>query len=530
MDGRIRAGVPTTHRDQLPATSRYELLVKIASGGMATVYVGRLTGAVGFTRVVAIKRAHSHLLEDPAFKKMLIAEAKLASRIHHPNVVSVLDVEETEGELLLVMDYIEGAALSELVGARDDAQLSARLVVRILLDACAGLHAAHELLDDDGKRLGLVHRDISPHNILVGVDGITRIADFGIAKASTGHTTSNPQTATGALKGKVGYMAPEYVESGRIDARGDVFALGVVAWEAFTRTRLFRGSNEVETLKLALASEVPAPSTKAPWLGRALDAVLLKALARDPDARFASAADLAEAIEAVARREELLGSHAQVGEHVRALAHDALERRRDLVRDKTGVMEVASSQAAAEPSRTMTLPLGHDGAPVAASAEHTGGTLGSGVSAKRVREVRNGSRLGWKAAAAVLGIAALGLAIGTVAMKRGTTRATPSSTAIPAPCVTAPAPPTTPTTSTTTVVAAPTTAPNLASVGVPSGSSAGGATASSSIAAKTPAKPAKPTKPLATGIARVFPSGKAPENAPTATATADKAPPNPYGP
>src|SRR5262245_37907013 len=146
-----RAVAHTTHRDRLPSSSRYRLLVKIASGGMATVYVGKRTGAVGFQRLVAIKRAHAHLIEDSTFRRSFIAEARLASKIHHPNVVGVEDVEELEGELLLVMEYVEGASLYELATVEAERVLTAPLAVRILLDACEGLQAAHELVDDDGR-------------------------------------------------------------------------------------------------------------------------------------------------------------------------------------------------------------------------------------------------------------------------------------------------------------------------------------------------------------------------------------------
>ncbi len=306
---------------------------------MATVYVGRLSSAVGITRLVAIKRAHAHLLEDPSFAKMLIAEAKLASRIHHPNVVAVHNVEEIEGELLLVMDYVEGAALSDLMD-EDDQPLPARVATRTLLDACAGLDAAHELTDDDGNRLEIVHRDVSPHNILVGVDGVARLTDFGIAKSSGSHTQSASRTSTGALKGKVAYMAPEYVESGRLDAGSDVFSLGVVAWEALTRQRLFRGATEVESLRLVLAAKVPPPSSVAPWLGTALDAVLAKALARDPSKRFRSAAELAEALETAARKDDLLAKHGDVAAHVRETSRQALAQRRDLIRARNGAVDL----------------------------------------------------------------------------------------------------------------------------------------------------------------------------------------------
>lgn len=318
----LRTGVAISHRDQLPSSSRYELLVKIASGGMATVYVGRLSSVAGISRLVAVKRAHAHLLEDGSFAKMLVAEARLASKIHHPNVVAVHNVEEIEGELLLVMDYAEGASLYELA-------VPPEVAVRVILDACAGLHAAHELTDDDGERLGIVHRDVSPHNILVGVDGIARLTDFGIAKSS-GHTQSGGKTSTGALKGKVSYMAPEYVESGHLDARSDVFSLGVCAWEALTHRRLFRGASEVETLKLVLSTRVPDDD----GLPAPVKDVLARALARSPRDRFSSAAAFGEALDAAARASDLMGTHAAVAAFVRKAAGDALATRRSLIRDK----------------------------------------------------------------------------------------------------------------------------------------------------------------------------------------------------
>jgi serine/threonine-protein kinase len=359
----------------LPTDSRYELLVKIASGGMATVYVGRRVGAAGFQRLVAIKRAHSHLVEDPVFKRMVIAEAKLASRIHHPNVVAVHDVEELDGELLLVMDYIEGASLAELAPEGDHARkLPLDVTLAVLLDACAGLRAAHELSGDDGEPLNLVHRDVSPQNILVGLDGLARIADFGIAKSSS-HTV---RTAAGALKGKIRYMAPEYVDQGKMDARGDVFALGVVLWEALTSTRLFGGESEVETLKLVLACKVPAPSTLAPDVDAVLDALVLRALARDPDARFESARAFADALESFASTHGGVASRRRVGEHVAGATEPTLTRRREVLRTRTEAVKESDppdpfEDTAVAHQRTATL------APTAPGAD--GQTLGGQVSA-----------------------------------------------------------------------------------------------------------------------------------------------------
>ena len=321
-------------RDTLPQTSRYELLVKIAAGGMATVYVGRSTSRREIRRLFAIKRAHAHLADDPVFRAMFVAEARLASKIHHPNVVAVQDVEELEDELLLVMDYVEGVSLAGLRPLTEDARARTRLAVRIVLDACAGLHAAHELEDDRGEPLHLVHRDVSPHNVLVGLDGVTRLTDFGIAKRAT-HTA--PRTVTGGLKGKLGYMAPEYVETGRVDRRADVFGLGVVLWEALTRARLFEGDVEVDVLRAVAACRVAPPSAVTPGLSAELDDVVLTALAREPDARFETAADFAAALEAAARDADLIASHAEVANAVAVAAGDALQDRRTLLREAPSV-------------------------------------------------------------------------------------------------------------------------------------------------------------------------------------------------
>ena len=322
----------TRSADALGGASRYELLERIASGGMATVYIGRIRGAAGFSRLVAIKRAHPHLIEDPTFRRMLIAEARLASRIHHPHVVSVQDVEESDDELLLVMDYVDGVAMSRLLSLAitEERPMPPPVAVRIVVDVCTGLHAAHELRDSDGTALGIVHRDVSPHNILVGLDGISRIADFGVAKC----VESTTATRSGALKGKAGYMAPEYIESRQMDARGDVFALAVVLWEALANRRLFRADDDSDTLHRVMRMQAPPVSSVAPSLGPSLDAVIARGLAKSPSDRFATARQLGDTLEATARQAGLLASYADVGAHVDALAGARLARLRAQVQEK----------------------------------------------------------------------------------------------------------------------------------------------------------------------------------------------------
>ena len=315
------------HPTHASTASRYTLLFRIASGGMATVFVGRLSSSIGVSRLFAIKRPHPHIIEDPGFLRMLVAEADVASRIHHANVVAVQSIERLEGELLLVMDYVEGASVAELCRKLNDPRLPAPVAFRILLDACAGLHAAHQIEDDDGRLLGVVHRDISPHNILVGVDGSARVTDFGIAKIATAHRA----TRTGTIFGKAAYMAPEYIESGNVDLRGDIFALGVVAWELLTGQRLFQGPNEFASLRLVKEGVVPSVRDFVPSLPRGIDEVLARALEKKPCGRYASAEQFASELESYARDHGLVASHADVGARVKLAVGTELARRRAIL-------------------------------------------------------------------------------------------------------------------------------------------------------------------------------------------------------
>ena len=300
---------------------------------MATVFLGALEGDLGFRQVVAIKRPHPHLLEDHAFRDALLREARLAAGIHHANVVDVRDVEAVGDAVQLVMDYIEGASLGELVAAlaREGKALPPGIALRIVLDACAGLHAAHEMVDDDGAALGLVHRDVSPQNVLVGVDGIARVTDFGIAKCIE---ASDPGTSRETLKGKAGYMAPEYVRGQPVDRRADVFALGVVAWEALCGKRLFRGQSDADTIERVLSAEAPPVSATAPDLA-AFDAPVARALAKDPADRFATTEELGRVL-AEAAAPGLVASAPEVGRFVREVFGGRLDERRRTLRDARG--------------------------------------------------------------------------------------------------------------------------------------------------------------------------------------------------
>jgi serine/threonine-protein kinase len=275
---------------------RYALYDEIAAGGMATVHIGRLIGPVGFSRTVAIKRLHPQHAKDPDFVSMFLDEARLAARIRHPNVVGTLDVVALSGELFLVMEYVQGESLARLMkGARESGRLiPLPILSSMLVGALDGLHAAHEATNDQGEPLGIVHRDVSPHNILVGSDGVARVLDFGVAKAAGRIQT----TKDGQLKGKISYMAPEQIH-GTVDRTTDVYALSVVLWEALTGRRLFYAENDAKTLANVMSPKVDPPSRHVPTIPKELDALVLKGLASEPANRFPTAREMARALQKV---------------------------------------------------------------------------------------------------------------------------------------------------------------------------------------------------------------------------------------
>ena len=273
---------------------RYALYDAIASGGMATVHFGRQVGAAGFSRTVAIKRLHAQFAQDPEFVSMFLDEARLAARISHPNVVPTLDVVDLQGELFLVMEYVRGESLARL--SRAAAKLGSRIpfemVVTLMVGVLHGLHAAHEARSELGDPLGIVHRDVSPQNILIGVDGAARVLDFGIAKSM-----GQIQTAQeGQLKGKLSYMAPEQIR-GDVSRSSDVYAAAIVLWELLTGRRLFLGDDDAQIIERVRAGCTTPPSALVPGLSPALDAVVLRGLSLDPAGRYATAREMALALE-----------------------------------------------------------------------------------------------------------------------------------------------------------------------------------------------------------------------------------------
>lgn len=338
---------------------QYQLVAELARGGMGRVYLARRSGQAGFERFFAVKVMHHQLADDHDAVLMLLDEAHIASRLHHPNVVSVLDIGTYDAGYYLVMDYVEGCSLHELL-RRNRADRPPRLIVPVILEGLYGLHAVHALKNEDGVSYGIVHRDVSPHNLLVGLDGGARVIDFGIAKASARFA----DTQSGMYKGKLAYMAPEQLKSEEVDARADVWAAGVTLYDALTAFHPFKGSSDPATLHKILSGPIAPPSTIGLKPPACLDDVIMKALMRDPTQRYQTAREFAEELRKVALANDLLGAPSEIAGWVETTYGEDLSERRRRIK------EVHSSDPVAIPGQTPSLPrLWSEGQRLRASGE-----------------------------------------------------------------------------------------------------------------------------------------------------------------
>jgi serine/threonine protein kinase len=278
----------------LARLGRYELIARLAVGGMAEVYLARHGELTGFKTLVVVKKVLPHLAENPEFISMFLDEARIASLLDHPNVVRIVEVGRAENDYFLAMELVQGKPLGSLIRRSIERQqpLDPKLAALILANTAAGLHHAHGVSDAEGHPLGLVHRDVSPKNILISFEGGVKVIDFGIARAM-GRIS---QTNTGSMKGTMGYMAPEQAKSESVDRRADVFACGVVLWETLCGKRLFRKDNDLATMQSLIYEPIPLPSTVVE-VPLALEQITMKALCRDPEQRYQTALELALALE-----------------------------------------------------------------------------------------------------------------------------------------------------------------------------------------------------------------------------------------
>jgi serine/threonine protein kinase len=270
---------------------KYVVRRKLAEGGMAEIYLAAVLGPEGFEKDVVIKRVRPGLADDPGFVRMFIAEARVASRLNHPNLVHIFDFDKHEDTYYLAMEYVRGHSLWELRRRCQErgVPVPPTLVAQIAMEVARGLAFAHRLTEN-GRSLGLVHRDVTPHNVLLSFDGTVKLTDFGIAKAGT------RVTASGVLKGKFAYMSPEQAHGDPVDARTDVFALGVTSWELLTGARLFEGDGDVAVLRAVQESLIAPPARLNPEVPAALDAVVMRALERDPARRWPTAHEMERAL------------------------------------------------------------------------------------------------------------------------------------------------------------------------------------------------------------------------------------------
>ncbi|MEZ4448559.1 MAG: protein kinase [Nannocystaceae bacterium] len=277
---------------------RYEILQRLGHGGMATVFLGRATGSAGFEKLVAIKVIHPHLAAEPDLVDMFLDEARIAARIHSPHVVEILDLGHDQGDYYMVMEFVDGETLSALLRAlRPSGRLPLPAILQIMADACEGLRAAHDLRDADGHLFGVIHRDVSPQNLLIDLSGWVKIVDFGIMKAKG----KRSDTRTGQLRGKFPYMSPEQAQAKPLTPACDLFALGVILWELCTGQRLFAGETDVETLSKVIACERPPLAEVRSDLPEGLERVLSRTLARDPADRYPSASAMLVELRALQR-------------------------------------------------------------------------------------------------------------------------------------------------------------------------------------------------------------------------------------
>ncbi|HEX2872795.1 MAG TPA: serine/threonine-protein kinase [Polyangiaceae bacterium] len=310
---------------------RYELLIRLGRGGMASVWVARERAPVsGKQRLVAVKAMLPELARDSAFRAMFLEEGQIVRSIDHPHVVKVHEVSEDHGVLYMAMEWVEGDSLRTVIKeARRRRAIPAEIAVKIIADAAAGLHAAHELRGWDGELRNIVHCDVSPHNILVGLDGRAKLVDFGVANATAHSDLGNEDK----IKGKFGYMSPEQARAEKLDRRSDVFALGIVLFELVTGERLFRGENAAHSLELVKKSKIPNPAELNPRLSPQLVEVVEKSLARDLKRRFQTAREMSEALERYLVADRVMVSPASVGQLVRRVLGSRIETQRQALRE-----------------------------------------------------------------------------------------------------------------------------------------------------------------------------------------------------
>jgi serine/threonine-protein kinase len=361
--------------DQLEHIGRYQLLARLATGGMAEIFLARQTGIGGFEKLVVVKRILPQLAREQAFVEMFLDEAVIAAQLNHPNVVQIYDLGESERSYYIAMEYLEGESLGHLVseGVRQGQPLGPGLAANLIAQVCDGLHYAHTLEDEQGRPLGIVHRDISPHNVIVLFSGTAKLVDFGIAKAAT----KVHQTQVGTLKGKLTYMSPEQCLGKTVDSRSDLFSLGVVLWELLARKRLFKRDAEPAIIRAIVDEPIPEVRQVRDDVPQALAAVVERALQKEPGARFASAAEMAAALRDFMHQADQDASPQAVEGYALAVLGDQSRTKKRLLE------QIRRGGAAATPARQ--LKPKSDSIPSRARAESAAQLAAMAEAATRIR-------------------------------------------------------------------------------------------------------------------------------------------------
>ncbi|MBS2013426.1 MAG: protein kinase [Deltaproteobacteria bacterium] len=311
-----------------PKIGRYDVLGQLATGGMAEILLARLQGPEGFQRAVVIKRILRQYAQLTDFVAMFLQEARIIAKIRHPNVVMVHELGEDAGEVFLVLEYVAGENLSSVLKrtATANEKLPPTLVAHLVAEACAGLHAAHELVTDEGKSQNLVHRDVSPQNLFLAYDGHVKLLDFGVARTDE----QVARTAVGDVKGKLEYMSPEQAKGEPLDRRSDIFAMGIVLYELSTGRRLFKRVNAARTMEAITKEPIVPPSRLVEGFPRDLEAVVMRALAKRPEDRYASAADMRKDLLDIARVES--SPVEALAERMKRLFADRIAEKEEMLR------------------------------------------------------------------------------------------------------------------------------------------------------------------------------------------------------
>ena len=364
---------------------KYELVSRLAAGGMAEIFLARTKSIQGFEKYLVIKRILGHRTQDPEFVRMFLDEARVAATLDHPNIVQIYDVGHVDNEYFIAMEYLRGHNLIEIVRAGAKlgyAKPPLEHVVSTLTQVCAGLHYAHEKRDFEGRSLEIVHRDVTPQNVVVSFDGSVKVVDFGIAKAATREV----ETLAGTLKGKIGYMSPEQCRGGNVDRRSDIFAVGIILFELTTGKRLYHERSDFDTLKKIIEGPVPSPRDLLPFYPAFLNAIVVRCLQKNPDDRYQTARDLHADLDAFARDNQLVTGTVPLSQYMERIYADELATHK-------------SADAAAMATAAQVTMTGSSASYLGESSRRTSSPMATPLAAARRQHM---VRLGLQATIAVL--------------------------------------------------------------------------------------------------------------------------------